>query len=129
MRPRRVVPEKLVARRYGPRCASRIDAGGRSESEDEYQANILRLARLHRWLCYHTRDSRRSPKGFPDLVLVSARRRRVIFAELKGPNTTVTREQRAWAWALAAVGSAMGFEVYLWRSGVDRYDEIEGVLR
>lgn len=39
-------------------------------SEKEFQAQVLDLARLTGWLCYHPHDSRRSAPGFPDLVLV-----------------------------------------------------------
>jgi hypothetical protein len=52
------------------------------------------LARREGWLAYHTRDSRRSPAGFPDLVLV--RPPVVIFAELKRPDGHATRKQKVW---------------------------------
>lgn len=47
------------------------------------QAQIEQLARTLGWLVYHTHDSRRSQAGFPDLVLVHARQRRVLWRELK----------------------------------------------
>lgn len=62
------------------------------------------------WRAYHTHDSRRSPAGFPDLVLV--RRDRIIFAEVKRETTHPEAEQVAWLAALSQVPCA---EVYLWR--------------
>ena len=37
------------------------------ETEKGFQAAVVELARLRGWLVYHTYDSRRSAKGFPDL--------------------------------------------------------------
>lgn len=68
------------------------------------------LATLRGWVWYHTHDSRRSPAGFPDLVLV--RGRRVVFAELKREGEKPTKEQEKWLELLEATGSA---EVHLWR--------------
>lgn len=49
-------------------------------------------------------------KGFPDLVLVSGRRRRVLFLEIKGRGDRIRDEaQQVWLDELAAAGA----EVYL----------------
>lgn len=49
-------------------------------------------------------------KGFPDLVLVSERRRRILFIEVKGDGDRVrTVEQGAWIAALEAAGG----EIYV----------------
>lgn len=99
----------------------------RSESlplqlEKDFQQQIIDLARLAGWLVYHTRDSRRSAPGFPDLVL--ARGQRVIFAELKrSEKETLSDEQETW---LKTLRSAQGVETYLWRP--ENWDEIEQVL-
>lgn len=77
-------------------------------SEEEFQAEVIRLANGHGWDHYHTRDSRRSVRGFPDLVLV---RERVVFAELKAADGKVSRDQRRWLGLLAKAGA----EVYEWR--------------
>jgi hypothetical protein len=83
-------------------------------TEAEFQQIVLDLAKLTRWLAYHTADSRRSHKGFPDLTLV--RQPRIIFAELKGDGAYgkrgLTREQTAWVDALQR---CPGVEVYVWR--------------
>ena len=65
---------------------------GRTEAQ--IQARVIEAAEIGGWLVYHTYDSRRSNKGFPDLVLV--RPPQVIFAELKGPDGRVTPEQQKW---------------------------------
>lgn len=39
-------------------------------SERQLQATVIDLAKAYGWRYYHTYDSRRSPEGFPDLVLL-----------------------------------------------------------
>jgi hypothetical protein len=39
-------------------------------TEKELQSMIVQAANHLGWLVYHTYDSRRSPEGFPDLLLV-----------------------------------------------------------
>jgi hypothetical protein len=80
------------------------------EPEARFQARILRLARQHGWLCYHTRDSRGSAEGFPDLVMV---RESIIFAELKTRTGKLTAEQERWLTMLSTTQSRV--EVYCWR--------------
>jgi VRR-NUC domain len=88
-------------------------------SERDFMATVREAATVTGWLVYHTHDSKRSPSGFPDLVLV---RERVVFCELKATATRVTRDQTRWLEAL----SAAGVETYLWRP--DDWHEIERVL-
>ena len=64
---------------------------GAGLTEADVQRGLIEAAQTGGWLVYHTHDSRRSRKGFPDLVLV--RPPKVIFAELKGPGGRVTPEQ------------------------------------
>lgn len=81
-------------------------------SEKNFQTRVIQLAKFHGWeLVYHTHDSRRSVPGFPDLVLVSSRRGRVMFRELKASKGRVSPEQREW---LAALGVA-GQDVGIWK--------------
>lgn len=77
-------------------------------SEAEFQRQVTELARLRGWAYYHTVDSKRSHKGFPDLVLV---KNRIIYAELKTRLGRVKEEQRSWLDMLQRAGA----EVYLWR--------------
>jgi hypothetical protein len=84
-----------------------IDA---SMTEEQWLQQVRELARLKGWLNYHTRSSRRSDPGFPDLVLV--RGHRLIFAELKREKGRVTSHQRAW---LEALEQTIAAEVFTWR--------------
>jgi hypothetical protein len=78
-------------------------------SEKQWQRTVEELARLRGWLRYHTRDSRGSEPGFPDLVLV--RGRRLLFVELKTAKGKPSPEQLLWMNALRETPA----EVYLWR--------------
>jgi hypothetical protein len=92
-----------------------------SVTEEEFQAHVIRLSTMFGWLTYHTRDSRRSASGFPDLVLV--RGPRLIFAELKSVNGKVRDSQADWLTRLRDTKA----EVYLWRP--NDIDEITEILR
>lgn len=89
-------------------------------SEAEFQAKVRKFAKEAGWLIYHTRDSRGSDKGFPDLVLV--RPPYVVFAELKREGEKPTPEQQRWLDDLDNCGQA----AYLWRPS--DWDEILKVL-
>lgn len=79
-------------------------------TEAHFQTQVEQLAGFYGWnLRYHTHDSRRSNKGWPDLVL--CRPPEILFVEIKGAKTRVTVEQREWIAAL----TACGLETYLWR--------------
>jgi hypothetical protein len=79
-------------------------------SEADLQAAVLALATARNWRSYHTRDSRRSTHGFPDLVLV--RHGRLVFAELKSELGRISIAQAAWLSELRMVDDA---EVHVWR--------------
>lgn len=87
-------------------------------TEAELFEAIRDAAKVGKWALYHTRDSRRSQAGFPDLVLV--RGERVIFAELKTETGRLTIDQRDWIDALEAAGQ----DVRIWRPA-----DLESVLR
>lgn len=95
--------------------------GVKRETEETFQATVLAFARLHGWLVYHTRDSRRSPEGFPDLVMTRADR--CVVAELKVGRNTTTAAQRRW---LAAFAAVPGVAAFTWRP--TDWAEIETVL-
>lgn len=103
-------------------------------SEPELQNNVIDLAMLKHWWVYHTHDSRRSHKGFPDLVLV--RNGYLIFAELKSEKGVLRAAQHVWAdelnkvEALNKMQSASGGNVaiYLWRPSNYLSGEIQKVL-
>ena len=85
---------------------------GTAITEKQFQANILKAARLTGWLAYHPYDSRRSRKGFPDLVLVKGRQ--IIIAELKTETGVLSDPQKEWR---AALSIATDVCYRLWRPG------------
>jgi len=78
-------------------------------TEAEFQANVIDLARTLGWRIHHDRadmsDHTAGDPGFPDLVL--ARKRKVLFFELKSDKGKVRPSQLAWSTALPFV--------YVWR--------------
>jgi hypothetical protein len=94
-------------------------------SEADFQAQLVSSAKKLGWgRVYHTYNSRKSEEGFPDLVLVSRRQRRLIFAELKNDTEGETPDQKLW---MDDLGRCPGVEVYLWR--FKDWDAVLGVLR
>jgi hypothetical protein len=79
-------------------------------SEKHWQDDVLEIAQLFGWRCYHTYDSRRSNPGFPDLVLV--RPPVLIAAELKTERGRVSPIQQAW---LNELAQCHQIRTYLWR--------------
>lgn len=111
-----------VPKRRAPQ-AVRVRSLTPKRQEDLFQSHVRGLAQLYGWgPDYHTYDSRRSPPGFPDLVLV--RPPRVIFAELKVGRGVLTPYQRVWRDALLR---CPGVEYFCWYPR--DLLEIERVLR
>lgn len=75
-------------------------------SEQQLDNQIRAIAKDLRLLRYHTHDSRKSPHGFPDLVLVGARG--ILFRELKKEGGKHTDAQLEWLLALSDAGSDAG---------------------
>lgn len=88
-------------------------------TEDDFQRQVIDLAILYGWLPYHTRDSRRSQPGFPDLVLV---RDRILFPELKIRGNALSPHQVRWREAILTAGG----DYRLWYP--DDWDEIVATL-
>jgi hypothetical protein len=78
-------------------------------NEREWSRYVVDLAAWSRWIHYHTHDSRHSPPGFPDLVLI--RPPELVFAELKSERGKLTASQTYWLDALTKCGC----EAYVWR--------------
>jgi hypothetical protein len=57
-------------------------------------------------LWFHDWDSRRNPKGFPDLVIAGPGG--VLWRELKVPGNSLSSEQTKWKWTLKAAGADWG---------------------
>jgi VRR-NUC domain len=89
--------------------------------EAQFQAQVVKLAELLGWRCWHQRDSRGTRHGWPDLICI--RRPRVIFAELKSDRGTLTAEQAA----CIALLRACDQECYVWRP--QAWPEIERLLK
>ena len=71
-------------------------------SEQAFQAAVIQLCRLLGISWYHTYDSRRSNKGWSDLVLCA---RRLLYRELKTDRGKVTAEQERWGDRLRRAGA------------------------
>ncbi len=63
-------------------------------TEAELLDAVRQACRWSGLLCYHTHDSRRSERGFPDVVVVGPHG--VVFRELKAERGRVTPDQREW---------------------------------
>lgn len=93
--------------------------------EAALQTQIIAEADKLGWLSYHTHDSRKSRRGFPDLCMAHATQGRLIFAELKRQKEDLRPEQRVWA---AVLRGFPFVEYYLWRPSNLLSDEIEHIL-
>ena len=80
-------------------------------SERQLQDQVIALAERMGFIVYHTHDSRRSQKGFPDLVLVHPKQRRVLWRELKSESGALRPDQKKWLLALQTAGE----DAELWR--------------
>lgn len=91
-------------------------------TEAQLQRAVLELAGWLRLRAYHTHDSRRSQRGFPDIVCVGPHG--LIWAELKSASGTLTDDQWSWQYALLTAGQ----RAYVWRP-CDWPEPIETQLR
>ena len=72
-------------------------------SEKMFQSRVVAGARALGFMVYHTYDSRRSTKGFPDLCLVHPKSHQLIFVEIKTDKGRVSPEQAMWINTLVMV--------------------------
>lgn len=79
------------------------------QSEAAFGKQVRALATTLHWWSYHPQLSRWSERGWPDWVFI--RGERVVFAELKRDDTTITPHQ---ARVITMLRNA-GQEVYIWR--------------
>jgi hypothetical protein len=94
--------------------------------EAQLQSDVIKLAKWAGWVHFHVYDSRRSPKGFPDLVLVHRESGRLLFVELKSRTGRVSPDQRIW---LALLGKRHEVGLWTpeqWRDGTIRRALTEG---
>lgn len=93
--------------------------------EEVLLQRVRQQSRALGWISYHTRYSKGSDAGFPDLVLVNVRQRRIMFRELKREREEPSPAQRMWLAALEAVGMDAGW----WRPSDLFNDRIDNELR
>lgn len=77
-------------------------------SEQALQQAVVQICRMYGIKWYHPYDSRRSNKGWPDLVLCGTR---LILRELKTQVGQLTAEQQQWGERLRQAGQDWG----VWR--------------
>jgi hypothetical protein len=92
-------------------------------TEKGLQASIIEMCRLFGLAWYHTFDSRRSARGWPDLAICG--KRGFITRELKADRRTTTPEQEYWGAMLRRVGISWD----VWRPADLRSGRIERELR
>lgn len=92
-------------------------------TERSFQASVIELCKLFGIAYYHTFDSRRSAKGFPDLAICG--KRGFIARELKTERGTVTPAQGRWGDTLRQAGVSWD----VWRPEDLRSGRIEAELR
>jgi hypothetical protein len=90
--------------------------------EEQLQERVRELAEQYGWRYFHVYDSRKSPEGWPDTVLLKGER--AIIAELKSATGIVTEAQHAW---LTAWGQVQHIACHVWRP--EHLQEIETLLR
>jgi hypothetical protein len=90
-------------------------------SEAEFQKRITDLCDWLHLKWHHETDSRKSKKGWPDLVIAGPNH--VVFVELKTEKGRVSTEQREWLDTLLNAGAT----VEVWRPS--DWDRIQRILR
>ena len=92
-------------------------------TERLFQGRVQQALRVAGFESYHTYDSRRSTKGFPDLVAINPKKRRILAIEVKTETGKVTPEQNDWlTWF-----SLCGVETWLLRPS--QFDEFWESIR
>lgn len=91
-------------------------------TEAEFERQVIEYAELMGWKIYHTRNSKGSVEGYPDLTMV--RGQRLVFAELKTDTGKCSAAQNAWIDDLLLVP---GIGAYVWRPAY--WLEIERTLK
>ena len=115
----------------------------REISEKAFQRQVVELAQLLGWHWLHVSHSPQvkrgvvtrytTPtmgtlgKGWPDLILLREKDRRLVFAELKSEIGVLSAEQQRVLDILRDTGHGVLFEVYVWRP--HDIDEIADILR
>lgn len=80
-------------------------------TEEQFLQQVRQLAQICGWITSHTRDSRQSDPGYPDLSMFHRGQGRALFIELKKRTGRVSDDQRHWLTMI----SESGFEAAVWR--------------
>lgn len=91
------------------------------QTEAEFQAAVIDLARLCGWLVVHIRSMVANPSGLPDLLMW--REHHYLLVELKTERGKISDRQRQWH----ERAQAHGVTVCLWRPS--DFETIEMTLR
>lgn len=94
----------------------------RAMSEREFMRQVVQIARLNGFWCWHDFDARKNNPGFPDLVLAHAGRGVLLWRELKRETGKTTDDQER----VMAMLRACGQDVAVWRPS--DWDQIVAVL-
>ena len=100
---------KVVLDTDAPKSRGRKD----DPKHDAWQRRVIEIAIQHgfsREHIYHTRDSRGSQKGYPDLHMLNLGTIRSVFVECKVGKDKQKREQLSWMHGLRRCGH----EAYCW---------------
>lgn len=92
----------------------------RSITESEFQRTVVEAATALNWIVVHFPNTYGNPI-WPDLTLI--RGGRIIFAELKREDGTLSRKQRERLWELANAGMT----VHVWKPSM--WESIEATLK
>ena len=95
------------------------ESGGDPTGFDHRAGKAIRI--IH----YHTHDSRRSPAGFPDLVLAHEKTGNLIFIECKSEKGVRSEDQIKWARTL----NNSPVRYYVWRPSHWANGTVESVLK
>lgn len=105
LRAKKAEPWEMTTAEYGQYIRERL-------LETVFQQQIIDFAAAYGWThVYHTHDSRKSRKGWPDLVL-GREPGEVLFWEVKrggGKHSPETEEQKEWIRFLQACGQEARF--------------------
>jgi hypothetical protein len=74
-----------------------------SVKEKDLQETVRDLARVLGWKYYHTHDSRHSPDGFPDCILINPRTGHMMVWELKREKEELKPAQASWLNAFTTI--------------------------
>ncbi len=89
--------------------------------EVPFMEQVIEFLRICGWLCYHTKDSRKSAPGFPDIIALKGKRQLVIETKRVGEEPDEAQER----WLRVYVDA--GAEVYAWTP--DGWPEIERIVK